>query len=183
MADFQKLEQKFKDAVSRFEESLKSIRTGRAHASMLDAVFVESYGSKVPLSHVATISTPDARTLIVKPWDKSVIPAIEQGIARSNLGVQPVADKDQVRISIPSLTEERRVEMTKMVGKKMEEARIAVRQARDEFWKEIQEAERAKEISENEKFSDKEKMERIVEDTNKKIAALAEKKEKELMEI
>src|SRR3989344_9536640 len=133
MADFQKLEQKLKEVAARFEESLKAIRTGRAHASMLDAVLVESYGTKMPLEHVATVSTPDARTIIVKPWDKSTIPAIEQGIQRSNLGIQPVSETDQIRLTIPALTEERRKEMAKMVGKKMEEERISVRQERDEI--------------------------------------------------
>ncbi len=183
MANFHIVEEKFKEIFSRFEENLKAIRTGRAHASMLDAVFVESYGAKVPLEHVATVSTPDARTIIVKPWDKSTIPAIEQGIQRSNIGIQPISEKDQIRLSIPTLTEERRKEMTKMVGKKMEEARIAVRKERDDLWKQIQTEERDKTISENQKFQEKEKMERMVEDINKKIADVSAKKEKELMEI
>ena len=183
MAGFHTMEQKFKEILSRFEENLKAIRTGRAHASMLDAVFVESYGTKMPLEHVATVSTPDARTIIIKPWDKSAIPAIEQGIQRSNIGIQPISEKDQIRLSIPSLTEERRKEMTKMVGKKMEEARIAVRQERDELWRQIQTEEKDKVISENQKFQEKEKMERMVEDINKKIADVSDKKERELMEV
>jgi len=144
---------------------------------------VDSYGSKVPISHMASISTPDAKSILIKPWDKSLMPQIESAIQKSNLGVQPISDKDQVRLSLPPLTEERRKDLTKVVGKKMEEARIAVRQAREELWRDIQQEERDKVISENQKFEEKEEMEKIISKINDQIAEIADKKEKEILTI
>ncbi len=183
MTDIKTIESKLRETVLKFEEELKNIRTGRAHTGMVENLTIEVYGAHMPLSHIAALSTPDAKSIIIKPWDKTNLPAIEQAIQKSNLGLQPISDKDQIRLSIPLLTEERRKEMVKIVGKKMEEARIAVRVLRDEVWKKIQEDEHEGIISENEKFSDKEKMEKIVAEINKKIAKTADKKEKELMEI
>ena len=183
MANLNQIEQKFKDVLTKFDDELRTIRTGKAHASMVDGVFVDSYGAKTPISHVASISTPDAKSIIVKPWDKSLVPAIEQAIQKANLGIQPISEKDQIRLSLPPLTEERRKDLTKVVGKKMEEARIAVRQARDDFRKETQQELSENKISENQKFSDFKRLDAVVEETNKKIAEIAEKKEKEIMTI
>lgn len=176
-------EQKLSDIVSKFEEDLRSIRTDKAHASMVDGVLVESYGTKTPLSHVSSISTPDARSIIVKPWDKNLMPAIEQAIQRANLGIQPISEKDQIRLSLPPLTEERRKELTKVVGKKMEEARIVVRQLRDDIRKEVQREEQDGKISENQKFSENKMLDEIIEKINKKIAEIADKKEKEILTV
>lgn len=177
------MEIKFKETVSRFEEDLKNIRTGRAHTSIVEGLIIDVYGAKMPLSHIAALSTPDAKSIIIKPWDKTNLPAIESAIQKSSLGLSPISDKDQIRLSIPPLTEERRKDMARVIGKKMEEARISVRQERDGVWKKIQEDEREEKISENEKFTEKEKLEKLVGEINKKIADLAEKKEKEIMEI
>ncbi len=181
--DIKNLEIKFKETVSRFEEDLKNIRTGRAHTSIVEGLIVDVYGAKMPLSHIAALSTPDAKSIIIKPWDKTNLPAIESAIQKSSLGLAPISDKDQIRLSIPPLTEERRKDMAKVIGKKMEEARISVRQERDGVWKKIQEDEREGTISENERFSDKEKLEKLVGETNAKIADIAGRKEKEIMEI
>ena len=181
--DIKNLEIRFKEILSHFENDLKNIRTGRAHTSIIEDLAIDVYGSKMPLSHIAALSTPDAKSIIIKPWDKTNLPAIESAIQKSSLGLQPIFDKDQIRLSIPSLTEERRKDMVKVIGKKMEEARISVRQERDGIWKKIQEDERDEVISESEKFSEKEKMEKLVFEINNKIATLAEKKEKEIMEI
>src|SRR3989344_322307 len=183
MANLNQTEQKLKNAVLKLEEDLRGIRTGKSHASMVEDIFVESYGEKVPISHVASIATPDAKSIIIKPWDKSLMPAIESAIQKSNLGIQPISDKDQIRLSLPSLTEERRIDLTKVIGKKMEEARISVRQARDDFRKETQREEQEGKISENQKFSDFKHLDSLVEETNKKIAEIAEKKEKEILTV
>lgn len=183
MANLAQTEQRLKKVVLKFEEDLQSIRTGKAHVSMIENILVESYGIKTPISHVASISTPDAKSIIVKPWDKNLMPTIEVAIQKANLGVQPISDKDQIRLSLPPLTEERRKELTKVVGKKMEEARISARQIRDEFRKEIQHGEQEGKISENQKFSENKKMEAIVEEVNRKIAEIADKKEKEILTI
>jgi len=183
MANLNQTEQKLKNAVLKLEEDLRGIRTGKSHASMVEDILVESYGEKVPVSHVASIATPDAKSIVIKPWDKSLMPTIESAIQKSNLGIHPISDKDQIRLSLPPLTEERRKELTKVVGKKMEETRIAVRQARDDFRKETQREEQEGKISENQKFGDFKQLDYLVDETNKKIAEIAEKKEKEIMTV
>jgi len=183
MANFKKAQEKLSDIIKRFKDEISGIRAGKAHISMVEGILVDSYGSKVPISHVASISTPDAKSILIKPWDKSIMPQIESAIQKSSLGIQPISDKDQIRLSPPSLTEERRKELTKVIGKKMEEARISVRQAREDLWREIQQEERDKVISENQKFEEKEEMEKIVGKINDQIAELAEKKEKEILTV
>ena len=183
MIDFIKEEKEFKNIVSRFEEELKKIRTGRASASVLEGIVVESYGTRVPLTQVAAFSTADPKSVVVRPWDKTLLPAVEQALAKANLGLSVISETDQVRAIFPALTEERRKEFAKIIGKKAEETRVSVRSRRDEIWKTIQEEERAKIISENQKFSQKEKMEKMVSEINKKISELSSKKEKEIMTI
>jgi len=183
MANFKKAREKFSDIIKRFQDEILGIRTGKAHISMVEGILVDSYGSKVPISHVASISTPDAKSILIKPWDKSIMSQIESAIQKSSLGIQPISDKDQIRLSLPPLTEERRKELTKVIGKKMEEARISVRQQREDLWREIQQEERDKAISENQKFEEKEEMEKIVGKINDQIAELAEKKEKEILTV
>lgn len=183
MMDFNKDEQQLHSIIRRFEEEIKNLRTGRAHISMVEDIAVESYGTKTSLRHVASLAIPDARTIVIKPWDKTILPAIEQALLGANIGGAPIAEKDQVRISISLPTEERRKELVKLLKKRVEEARIAVRQHRDDIRKRIQHAEREGEISEDQKFSQKEKMEKMVEKINEKIASLFEKKEREIMEV
>jgi len=176
-------EKKFKEAVSFFEGETKGIRAGRTNPAMVEGVLVEVYGEKMPLSHVASISTPDPKSIIISPWDKSNIPAAEQAINRANLGLSIVADKEQIRLTLQPMSEERRKELVKILGKKTEEARISVRRLRDELWKTIQSEFQEKKISEDQKFSLKEKMEELVEEINTQIAKVAQKKEEEIMEI
>lgn len=183
MIDFSKEEKEFKNIILGFEGELKKIRAGRASTSVLEEIMIESYGAKVPLGHAAALSSPDPKSVLIRPWDKNLLPVVEQALTKANLGLSLISETDQVRAIFPALTEERRKEFVKIVGKRAEEARIAVRKRRDEIWKTIQEEERAKIISENQKFSQKEKMEKIVSEINKKITGLAKKKEKELMEF
>lgn len=150
--------------------------------SMVEDIAVESYGAQTALKHVASFATPDARTIVIKPWDKTLLPAIEQAISGANVGGAPIAEKDQVRVVIPSPTQERRMELVKLLKRRIEETRISIRQHRDDIWKRIQRAERDGEISEDQKFQQKEKMEKLVEKINEKITALSAKKEREIME-
>lgn len=182
MTDISSTEQELKGVIARFESEIQEFRTGRAQISMVENIVVEVYGAKNPLVHVASLSTPDPRSILIKPWDKSVIPAIEQAIQKSSLGIQPIAESDQIRLVIPAPTEERRKEMVKLMGKKTEEARISIRRLRDELWKSIQEGEREGVISEDQKFSQKEKMEKMIESFNDQVASIAAKKEKEILE-
>src|SRR3989338_1163169 len=157
MIDFSKEEKEFQKIILWFAEELKKIRTGRATSSVLEGVMVESYGALSPLAHAAALSSPDPKSVLIRPWDKNLLPAIEQALTRANLGLFIISEMDQVRAIFPALTEERRKEFTKIVGQKAEEARITVSKRRDEIWKTIQEEECAKIISENQKFSQKEK--------------------------
>jgi len=183
MIDFAKEEKTFDDIIAKFESDLVNFRVGRIHISLVENIMVDSYGAKVSLSHVASLSSPDPRSIIVKPWDKTLLPAVQRALEMANLGAAIFAEKDQVRFSFSSLTEEKRKESVKNLGKKTEETRISVRIARDDIWKTIQEEHKSNAISENQKFSQKQKMEKIVEQINEKIAGLAEKKEKEIMEV
>ncbi len=172
------LENNLKDIILKFEEELKNLRVGKAHSSMVENVLVNSYGSKSLLSHVSSISVPDAKSIIIKPWDKTLMPAIEQAIQKANLGIQPISDKDQIRISLPPLTEERRKELSKVVGKKMEETRITVRKLRDDVRKNIQLLEQNRELSENQKFSDFKRIDTLIEEINQKNSGNCGKKGK-----
>ncbi len=182
MIDFAATEKELKNTVAHFESELQEFRTGRAQVSMVENIVVDAYGTKSPLTHVAALSTPDPRSILIKPWDKSMLPAIGEAISKSSLGLAPIADSDQIRIVIPSLTEERRKEMVKLMGKKTESARIEIRRHRDDLWKVIQKDEQDGLISEDQKFSHKEKMEKMIEGCNARLAEIAEKKEKEILE-
>jgi len=181
LIDFVKEEGVFAEIFKRFEEELKKIRAGRANPAILEHILVESYGAKLPINNLAMISIADQRSVIVKPWDKSNLPAIEAAIKREGVGAGIVAEGDQVRITFPPLTEERRRDLIKFVWKLAEETKIQIRQNRDEIWKTIQEQARLGRISEDQKFSQKEKMERIVGEYNDKITGAVKKKEEELI--
>ena len=182
MIDFFKEEIRFKNVVLKFEDDLKLLRAGRATSALVENVRVEAYGVITPLSHLAALSTPDHKSILVEPWDKSLMPAIEQGVRKSNTGLGIVSDKEKIRLTLPLLSDERRKELVKFLKQKMEEARISIRKIRDDIWKTVQEEEKAKLISENQKFSQKEKMEKMVMEFNKKIEEIAAKKEKEITE-
>jgi len=172
-----------KKAIDNFKRDLGKIRTGRANTSMLDGIKVDYYGTPTPVNQVATVQVVDARLITVKPWEKAMIAVIDKAIRASDLGINPVADSELVRLPIPPLTQERRKELAKVVGKQTEEARVAVRGARRDAMELIKEAEKGKEISEDER----KKGEKAVQDlTDKYIAMIedvAKSKEKEIMEL
>ncbi len=172
-----------KKAVDSFKRDLAKIRTGRANTSMLDGIKVDYYGTPTPVNQVATVQVVDARLITVKPWEKSMIAVIDKAIRASDLGINPVADSELVRLPIPPLTQERRKELAKVVGKQTEEARVAVRSARRDAMEMIKEAEKDKEISEDER----KKGEKAVQDLTDKYIAMVEDiakaKEKEIMEL
>ncbi|MBI2587993.1 ribosome recycling factor [Candidatus Azambacteria bacterium] len=169
--------------IDHLTHELAGLRTGRATPALVEDILVEQYGAKLPLKQLASISVPEPRTLLIHPWDKAALSAIEKAIAASELSLAPVVDGDQVRISIPQLTEERRGELTKLAHAKMEDARIALRREREEIWKNIQEEERAGRIREDEKFRLKDELEKFVKDANEKIDELGKRKEGEIMAV
>src|SRR5437016_4552475 len=131
----------FSKALEHFQHELSTVRTGRANPALLSTVMVESYGTKLPLQQVASITVSDAKTLTISPWDKGQLAAVEKGIMAANLGFTPSNDGSLIRINLPPLNEERRREMVKLVGQIAENARIAVRQIREEVMKAIKKAE------------------------------------------
>ena len=175
----------FKNRLQEIEEWLSreflGVRTGKATPQVLDAVLVDSYGSKMPIKHIANISIEDAKTLRVTPWDKNQIRDIQSAIEKSNLGLSTAPDSDSLRLSFPALTEERRKMLMKLVNEKMEEARVSVRKEREKVWNDIQDQEKAGQISEDDKFKAKDELQKIIDGINDKIAELTERKEKEIL--
>ncbi len=176
----------FKKGLLTVEEWLSNeyltVRTGRATPAILDSVWLESYGARTPIKHVASISIEDARTIRVSPWDKAQIKAIEKAIAEANLGLGTSSDSQGVRVFFPELTAERRTALMKVVREKLEHARVSVRSERDEIWSDLQEKERDGEIAEDEKFRLKEEMQKFVDSTNSKLEEMSIRKEKEISE-
>jgi ribosome recycling factor len=171
-----------KRAIDAFQRDLSRVRTGRANLSLLDGIKVDYYGTPTPLNQVAGLSVADARLITIKPWEKTMIPIIEKAIRSSDLGLNPVADSELVRLPIPPLTQERRKELVKQIKKMTEEARVAVRGARRDANEMLKEAEKDGDVTEdNAKTCGK----KIQDLTDKYIASVDEvsaKKEKEILE-
>lgn len=176
----------FKKEVQEIREWLakefSTIRTGRATPALLDSVSVESYGTRSPISHVAGITSEDPRTLRVSPWDKNNIKAIEKAITAANLGVSVAVDASGLRVSFPELTSERRGILKKLVGEKLEDAKVSMRQVREKVWSDIQAKEKEGEMSEDEKFRLKEELQRLVDEAGQTFAEMGERKEAEIAE-
>lgn len=173
----------FEEAIKHFENELLGLRTGRANAASVEDVSVEAYGSQMELKGVASISVPDAKTIQIEPWDKSMVGAIEKALIIADLGMQPVTNGTTIRLISPPMTEENRKNIVKQAHEKAEEARIAIRSIREEVRDEIHRAEKDKEIGEDEKFRLQEQLDKIVKEMNDRIEQLADKKEKEIMTI
>ncbi len=165
--------------IERFRKDLSSLRTGRASTALIENILVDCYGSQTALNAVAALSSPSPRELLIQPWDKNLLPAVEKAIQASSLGLNPVTDGATIRLSIPPLTEERRQELAKQAGRDREQARIAVRRARDE---ELREFDRAH-PSENARFQKKQEVQKIVDEVNGKIDEMTEGKEREIMTV
>lgn len=158
------------------------IRTGQANPGLLDSIRVDSYGSRVALQQVGSISIEDARTLRVSLWDTSQVTAVEKAVREADLGVSVVSDSSGLRVIFPELTSERRVQLLKLAKSKLEESRVSVRSARDEAMKELERQFKANELSEDDKFSTKDLIQKKVEESNLKLESLFNKKEKELQQ-
>lgn len=184
MFDTKQYEQKMDAALEHFEHELKKIRTGRAHAGMLDGVMVEAYGSKMPLNQVANVTAPEAQMLLVSPFDPSQVAAISTAIRdNQSLGFNPSDDGRVVRVPVPPLTEERRREMVKQAGEKVEECRIALRNVRQDALKDAKHMKDNKQLSED----DVKQIERGIDDDMKKYQAKIDEiftaKEKDILTV
>jgi len=177
------LEQKLQQIVDHFKSELSTIRTGRAHATMVEDLPVEAYGQKMMLKELAGITVPDPSMIILNPWDKSVIPDIEKAVRESKLGLSPVVDEEVIRVPVPSLSEERRLEFVKLVKDQVEESRQKVRASRQEAIEDARKQEKEKEISEDEKFRLEKEIQKQVEGCNQEIKQIGEEKEEEILRI
>lgn len=175
--------QKSDKILERLKSEISGIRTGRATPALVEDLEVDYYGTKTPLHALASISAPEPRQLVIQPWDKNAIQPIEKAIQGSSLGLNPVTDREFIRLSIPPLTQERRKELVKTLGRYLEDARIQVRREREGTLREIDALEKAKKISENEKFRHKNEIQKIVDEINKKIEEMGAAKEKEIMTV
>jgi len=172
-----------KKAVESFKRDLQKIRTGRANTSMLDGIKVDYYGTPTPVNQVATVQVVDARLITVKPWEKAMIPVIDKAIRASDLGINPVADSELVRLPIPPLTQERRRDLAKTVGKQTEEARVAVRSARRDAMDMIKDGEKEKQITEDERKKGEKNVQDLTDKYIAQVEEIAKAKEKEIMEL
>jgi ribosome recycling factor len=173
----------FEKAIEHYLHELSSVRTGRANPALLNTVTVESYGAKMSLDQVASVTVSDAKTLVISPWDKSQLQAIEKGIQLANLGFNPSNDGIVIRIILPALSEERRKEMVKMVGQIAEKGKIAIRNVRESVIKEMKKAESDGKISKDDLTHGQKKLQESVDKYNEEIKKHAESKEKEVMTV
>lgn len=184
MFDTKPYEDKLKSALEHFEEELKKIRTGRAHPDMLDGVFVEAYGSRMPLNQVANITVPEAQLLQVTPFDPSNIKAVVEAIRNeSALGFNPSDDGRVVRVPVPALTEERRHAIVKQLGEKVEDCRIAFRNIRQDALKEAKAKKEAKEFSEDDLKRIEKDIDKAMADCQTELETVTKNKEKEILTI
>lgn len=175
--------QKAEKSIEHFTDTIKSIRTGRANPGIVENLQVEAYGGKMPMNQVASISAPEPRLLTISVWDKSLVDAVTNAIKNSDLGVNPNVDATLIRINLPMMTEERRKELTKVVGKYEEETKVAVRNLRREFLDALKRREKEEKLPEDMVKSEEANIETEVKKINAQIESIAEAKQKELMEI
>ncbi len=172
--------EKMNASIESMEKRFNTVRTGRANPSSLNGVMVEYYGAETPLKQLVTISVPEGNQLLIKPFDKSCINDIVKAITAANLGYNPTTDGETVRIIVPALTEERRVELTKQVRKIAEDAKISIRNERHDALDKIKKDE---EVSEDEEKRLEKEVQTLVDDFNKKVESLLKEKEEELMTV
>ncbi len=183
MSDLNNIEDKMKKSISVFEEQLSEIRAGRANPSVLNKINISYYGVPTPINQVAGISVPEARMIIIQPWDVSILKEIEKAILASDIGINPNNDGKVIRLNFPELTEERRKELAKEVRKIAEDARVAVRSIRREGMDMVKDLNKKSEITEDELRTDEESIQKLTDKYVAEIDKLLENKEKEIMNI
>lgn len=176
-------ENRMKSAIQTLEDDLSGIRTGRASPGLIEKLPVDYYGSPTPLMQLASISVPDPRTLLVKPFDPSTLKTIERAIIVSNLGLNPNNDGKTIRLNLPPLTEERRRELMKLVNHRLEEAKVAVRNIRRDIIKDLREFEKEKLISEDDLEKAEEELQKLTDHMVADIDSIGQRKEKDIMEV
>ena len=170
-------------SVETLGHELSKVRTGRAHANLLDHITVSYYGSDTPLNQVASISVADPRTLMVSPWEKKIVPDIEKAIMQSDLGLNPVTAGDVIRVPLPSLTEERRMEMTKIVRHEAENARVAIRNIRRDANHHLKALIKDEHLAKDAEFKAEDEVQKLTDQFIEEVDHVLAEKEKDLMEV
>lgn len=187
MADFNEIKSDTKNRMDKTLESLKTdfsgLRAGRAHASLLDGIMVDAYGSMTPISQVGTISVPDARTLSVSVWDRSLAKAVDKALRESDLGLNPASDGQLIRIPIPPLSEERRKELVKIASKYAEQNKVAIRNIRRDGLDGIKKLKKDNLISEDEEKRFENEIQKLTDESIKKIDEMFATKEKDILQV
>ena len=177
------VEARMQAATDLLAREFSGVRTGRANTALLDAVRVEAYGAQTPINQMASLSVPDPKTLVIQPWDTSQIPAIEKAILKSDLGLTPSSDGKVIRLSMPTLTEERRKQLAKTVGKLAEEARVAIRNIRRDANDRLKALAKDKKVSQDEERRGHDQIQKITDKFIAKVDELTKKKEQEILAI
>lgn len=180
---YQEAENRMKGAIQSLEEDLAGIRTGRANPSLVERLSVEYYGNPTPLIQLATISVPEARQLLIRPFDASTLKSIERAILASDLGLNPSNDGKAIRLILPPLTEERRRDLVKVVHNRVEEARVSARNVRRDCIKDLREFEQEKMISEDDLKRGEEEIQKLTDKYILDLTAIGERKEREILEV
>ena len=178
-----KTSERMAGAVEALKKEFASIRTGRATLALLDGITVDYYGTPTPIQQVSSLSVPESRQIAIQPWEKNLIPLIEKAIMKSDLGLTPSNDGKVIRIGIPVLTEERRKQLVKVVRKRAEEARVAIRNIRRDANDELKKLEKEAHVSEDEVKKEQEEIQKLTDAFVKKVDEILEHKEKEIMEV
>ena len=173
----------FEKAIEHLKTELAGLRTGRATPALVENLLVEAYGAKMPLNQAASISVPDPKTILVQPWDNALVQEIEKAIASSNLGLGISVKGVFIHLSVPSLTEEKRKNLVKILHEKLELARVSIRGLRDKIREGIIKKEKDKEITEDEKYRHFEELDKTTTEFNNQIKEMGERKEKEIMTV
>lgn len=183
MYNFSQLNQKFDKTIDHIKKDLGSLRTGKASPQLLDPVMVEAYGVKMRVAELANVSAPDANMVIVAPWDKSILGDLEKAIASASLNVNPVVDGDIIRIVVPSLTEERRKEMVKILYQKAEAGKVMLRNIRVDAKKEIEKQKDEDGVSEDDVKADMIELDKVLKEYTTQLDVISKKKEADLMTV
>ena len=176
-----KVKPEFEKSFKFLEGELAKIRTSRASPALVEDIEVNAFGSKFTIKQLGAISTPSNNQIVIQPWDTSYMEPIEKAIAQSGLGMSTAVDKNVIRLNLPMLTEEYRLSLGKILNEKAEQAKQVIRRQREDTWNKIQASQKAKEMSEDDKFRGKDELQKVVDDYHEKIKSLVEKKKNELV--
>ena len=181
--DYKLVEEKMNKAIDHLFDELANVRAGRANPAILNKISVDYYGAATPINQIGTVSVPEARQILITPWDKSLLSAVEKAIQKSDIGINPINDGNSIRINFPELNEQRRKELVKDIKALCEEAKVAVRNGRRDAIDQAKAAQKANEMTEDELRSAEEQIQKLTDKYVEKIDGMFASKEKEIMEI